>query len=212
MQTFEGYAESVVFKNRKRRSIRVESFHEDLEHIGTGRSALVFKIKQSNKVIKVFPERFQHIAIEEATIYKKLTHIAFFSRVYDTGKNYIVLDFIEGETLFECLNKGIKIEEQQVLTIDRVLKSAREAGLNPSDIHLRNIILTKDKGIKIIDVARFRQKKDCRMWKDLKRAYFQYYLKPYFPRKIPKIILHLVALLYKKNILAFRKPDKTGMI
>ena len=36
---------------------------------------------------------------------------------------------------------------------------ARQRGLNPSDIHLRNIFLTDRGEIKVIDVARFGQKK-----------------------------------------------------
>lgn len=198
------YAESIVFKKSIRRSIKVEDFHDNLEHIGTGRSACVFRIKGTNKVIKVFPSCFKHIAFEEAEIYKRLTHIDYFPEIYETGHNYIVMDYIQGETLFECLSKGITIEEKQVHTIDVVLQLARQTGLNPSDIHLRNIFITSDNKVKLVDVARFKQTKKCEMWNDLKRAYFRFYIKPYFPRKIPKIILNLIAVLYKNEIIQLR--------
>ncbi|MEH6944563.1 protein kinase domain-containing protein [Bacillus sp. JJ722] len=204
MINYKKYAESIIFKKSIRRSIKVTHFHDDLEHIGTGRSACVFRIKDTNKVIKVFPSCFKHIALEEADIYKRLTHIHYFPEIYETGCNYIVMDYIQGETLFECLSKGITIEEKQVQTIDEVLQLTRKTGLNPSDIHLRNIFITSDKKVKIIDVARFKQTKNCEMWNDLKRAYFRFYLKPYFPRKIPKIILNLIAVLYKNEIIHIR--------
>ncbi|WP_042347529.1 protein kinase domain-containing protein [Bacillus massiliigorillae] len=211
MSNYKKYAESIVFSKSARRSIKVEDFHKDLEQIGTGRSACVFRIKNTNIVIKVFAPRFKHIALEEAEIYKKLAHIHYFPEIYETGRNYIVMDYIEGETLFDCLNKGIAIEEQQVHTIDEVLQLARQTGLNPSDIHLRNIIITSDNKVKLIDVARFKQTKKCEMWNDLKRAYFQYYLKPYFPRRIPKIILNIIAVLYKKEIIHIR-GDKNRLL
>ncbi|MGM9925007.1 MAG: protein kinase family protein [Bacillus sp. (in: firmicutes)] len=204
MNNYDRYANSVEFKKHSRWSIKVESCHEDLEHIGTGRSACVFKIKNTNQVIKVFPRHFKHIAREEADIYKKLTHIRYFPQIHANGANYIVMDFIEGYTLFECLNKGILIKEEQVRKIDEVLHLARKTGLNPSDIHLRNIFVTTDDKIKLIDVARFKQKKDCTMWNDLKMAYFRFYLKPYFPRRIPKLILNVIALLYKKELIHVR--------
>lgn len=75
---------------------------------------------------------------------------------------------------------------------------ARKRGLNPSDIHLRNILLT-DSGVKLIDVARFLQDKSCRQWEDLKKAYYEKYLLPAFPKKIPERILNYIAAKYHKK-------------
>ena len=80
------------------------------------------------------------------------------------------------------------------------LHLARQEGLNPSDIHLRNLFLTLDKKVKIIDVARFRQVKNCIKWRDLKYAFYHYYKKRFFPKKIPAFILNIIAILYKKDI------------
>ncbi|HWL23625.1 MAG TPA: protein kinase family protein, partial [Ureibacillus sp.] len=68
-------------------------------------------------------------------------------------------------------------------------------------VHLRNIFITSDKEVKIIDVARFRQVKVCTQWEDLKSAFYCYYKKPYFPKKIPEFMLNSIAALYKKNLL-----------
>ncbi|MGN1402484.1 MAG: hypothetical protein ACI4XL_13400 [Bacillus sp. (in: firmicutes)] len=110
------------------------------------------------------------------------------------------MDYIEGITLFDCLSKGISIESQYIEEIDRVLSMAEHRGLNPSDIHLRNILLTKDKEIKLIDVARFRQRKSCRQWDDLKTAYFKAYRRRFFPKKLPVRLMNAIVAIYKKQM------------
>ena len=79
------------------------------------------------------------------------------------------MEYIKGYTFYECLNKGIRIDDDMICEVDRALNDARRKGLNPSDIHLRNLILTPSGTIKVIDVARFLQTKECRQWDDLKQ-------------------------------------------
>ena len=98
-------------------------------------------------------------------------------------------------------NQWYCISDEVVREIDYAIQLARQEGLNPSDIHLRNLFLTVDKKVKIIDVARFRQTKDCIKWRDLKYAFYHYYKKRYFPKKIPAFILNIIAVLYKKELL-----------
>ncbi|MBD1381060.1 protein kinase family protein [Bacillus sp. IB182487] len=189
------------FKPSRKGSIQFYKHHPDLKLIGTGRSACAFRIRDTDKVIKIFPPQFEHVAQEEAEIYRVLENTDYFPTIYESGSNYIVMDFIEGHTLFECLNKGVPIDSEKIKEIDIVLELARQKGLNPSDIHLRNIFLTPASEIKLIDVARFKQKKQCSQWDDLKNAYYRYYLKPYFPRKIPSFLLNLIAALYKSHLI-----------
>ncbi|SDI04291.1 protein kinase family protein [Alteribacillus bidgolensis] len=172
---------------------------DKLELIGKGRSAYVFKILSTEKVLKVFFPDFTHIAKEEAAIYHDLEGLEFFPTLYEAGSNYLVLDYIEGYTLFECLQQGIPVSEQNMNEVDQALDLARKKGLNPSDIHLRNIIITPHGGIKIIDVARYRQTKQCTQWDDLKRAFYRFYRKPYFPKRLPIFILNTIAALYKRK-------------
>ncbi|MGM0873228.1 MAG: protein kinase family protein [Bacillota bacterium] len=201
------YANSILFELKKG-SILVKQHHKELVQIGTGRSACVFKIKGTNKVIKVFPPQFIHIAQIESDIYRMLTDIDYFPTIYETGPNFLTMDYIKGETLFSCLNKGIPIDVKHIKEVDHILDLVRKAGLNPSDIHLRNIIITPDNKIKMIDVARFKQKKHCTQWEDLKNAYFCYYQHPLFPKKFPESILNLVAALYKRQIMFVNLANK----
>jgi predicted Ser/Thr protein kinase len=208
LNTYQELAKTVIISTKKNRLIR---FDDSLQLIGTGRSAFVFRIKFSSKAIKVFFPDFTSIAKEEAEIYKVLQDISYFPTIYETGENYIVMDYIEGRTLFECINHGIPITPAHLNEIDTALSLATNKGLNPSDIHLRNIFITPNDEIKLIDVARFRQTKDCTQWHDLKLAYHLLYIKRFFPKKIPAILLNIMAFLYKKQLFpSFLSSSKVG--
>ena len=103
MESYQALAKTVLISDKNNRLIRSD---DSLTLVGTGRSAFVFKIKSSNKVIKIFFPRFAHIASEEAAIYKLLKDISYFPVIYESGPNYIVMEFIEGLTLFQCITHG----------------------------------------------------------------------------------------------------------
>ncbi|MET1013366.1 MAG: protein kinase family protein [Paenisporosarcina sp.] len=199
MDTYQQLVDSVIISSK---SNRLLSYDDSLTLIGTGRSAFVFQINESNQAIKVFFPEFKHIAEEEAEIYRKLEGISYFPIIYASGENYLVMDFIEGRTLFRCINDGATIKETHIRDTDYALSLAAERGLNPSDIHLRNIIITTNDEVKLIDVARFNQTKNCSQWDDLKYVYHRFYSKRMFPKKIPASILNVFAYFYKKPLIA----------
>lgn len=175
----------------------VVSHAKSLKPVGAGRSAFVFKIDKTNKAMKVYLPKLSHIAQEEACVYDVVQQINYYPEIYESGPNYIVIDYIEGHTFFECLTLGIPIDEKEIKEVDQALSIAKKHGLNPSDIHLRNILITPDGKIKLIDVARFRQPKKCNQWEDLKSAFYHFYTKPFCPKKLPAFLLNLIALCYK---------------
>ena len=197
MNTFQELAKTVIISKKN----RLISYDDSLILVGTGRSAFVFRIKTTTKAIKVFFPDLIHIAKEEAAIYKVLQDITYFPSIYDSGLNYIVMDYIDGQTLFECMTRGKLITSAHINEIDYALSLASNLGLNPSDIHLRNIFITSNDEIIIIDVARFRQTKNCRQWDNLKKAYHQVYTRRFFAKKMPALLLNIVAFLYKKELL-----------
>lgn len=198
MKSFSELAQSVTFAT-KGSKIVLNDKNPALQLIGEGRSAFAFRIGTTNKVLKVFFPPFVHVAKEEALIYQMLKGVSFFPTMYESGPNYIVIDFIEGETLYNCLVKGLPIASSHIKEIDKALFLAEKKGLNPSDIHLRNIFITTSGEIKIIDVARYRQIKNCNQWDDLKKVYDHFYKHPIFPKRLPQFLLNLLANMYKKN-------------
>ncbi|KMJ58009.1 serine/threonine protein kinase [Bacillus sp. LL01] len=199
---YQQLVESVVFK-RTNGKTQVESFDEKcLELVGSGRSAFVFKVQRTGKALKVFYPPFEQLAKREAAVYGKLTGIPFFSELYASGENYIVIDYIEGLTLFECLVRGSQISERVLKEVDEAISLAKQRGLNPSDIHLHNILITPRGNVKLIDVVRFDQEKHCTQWEDLKRGYYKYYKRRLFPKRLPSGLLLLIAYFYKRNLLS----------
>lgn len=197
MSMYQELVHSITI-NKKNRLV---GFHPSLQLVGTGRSAFVFRVKCSNKAIKVFFPQSVYIAKEEAEIYQTLKGIHYFPCIYETGANYVVMDYVEGDTLFDCMTNGRVITDAHIKEIDYALSLAANTGLNPSDIHLRNIFITPDNQVKLIDVARYRQKKDCRQWSNLKKAHRQFYRKRFFWKKVPSAFLNAVAFLYKKGLI-----------
>lgn len=200
MNTYLALAESVRMINKGTHSLLID-YDDKLEFIGKGRSAYVFKIKGTEVVLKMFFPDFAAVAKEEALIYQALGGLEYYPSMYEAGENYLVIDHVKGSTLFQCLQKGMPITEHHLQEVDRALQLARDRGLNPSDIHLRNILITDTGAIKIIDVARYRQQKDCTQWDDLKNAFYVYYTRKYFPKKMPLVLLNTVAALYKRKML-----------
>lgn len=204
MNTYQQYAESVQFTAER----KIASCHPDLQFGGAGRSAVVFRIQGTNKALKVFYPGKTAIAKEEGIIYKTLKGIAAFPALYEAGDTYIVIDWIEGKTWFQCLAEGEAISAKHIKEADDALTEARRRGLNPSDVHLRNMMITRSGMVMIVDVARFRQEKPCMNWEDIKIAHTAFYTKRFFPKKWPARLLNTVGLLYKKRLIpVYRLAD-----
>lgn len=122
---------------------------DQLKLIGVGRSAAAFKIRNEDKVIKVFFPNHHDKAHVEALAYEKVKGLEHFPRLYEKGRNYIVIDYIEGMTLFDHLVTGTYVKEAYIREVDAALESAKQRGLNPVDIHLRNIIVSTRRGREI---------------------------------------------------------------
>jgi hypothetical protein len=200
MKSYKELAERVYYRKKGNRFVLVSSDRR-LSHIGTGRSACAFRINGTGRVLKVYYPDFHHIAEEEADIYRKLHEIPHFPVLHDAGVNYIVVDYIEGRTFFQCLTGGAPIRESFITEVDKALQEVRHRKMNPSDIHLHNLILTPDGQVKIIDPARFNQQKKCTQWDDLKTAYRKLYSKKLFPKKIPAFLLVSISTLYKHKLI-----------
>ncbi|NGP45253.1 protein kinase family protein [Bacillaceae bacterium SIJ1] len=198
MKPTQQLVRSVLFKFEGKSWV-VEQKDARLQLVGQGRSACVFRIAGTNRVLKVFYPPFVKIAQEEAEIYQQLAGISYFPTLHESGEGYLVIDYVEGFTFYTCMATGRRVTEAHIKEVDRALQGARERGLNPSDIHLQNLIVTLDGSVKLIDVARFRQKKKCQQWSHLKKAFYQLYQKRYVPKKWPVRVMRIVAELYKKK-------------
>jgi formylglycine-generating enzyme required for sulfatase activity/tetratricopeptide (TPR) repeat protein/predicted Ser/Thr protein kinase len=112
---------------------------------------LLFKNLAKNKM---FVQRFDR----EATVLATLNH-ANIVTVFDRGREgdnyFIVMEYVEGETLKERLSREGKLPEEQVLQIGEQvlagLEYAHRRGVVHRDIKPGNIMTTREKIVKIAD-------------------------------------------------------------
>ena len=118
--------------------------------IGRGYSGAVFKLS-STKCVKIFLSEKKCKMEEKALNMGKGSPIM--PKLYEVGRNYVVMEFIEGHNLYDYLQKKQKLDDkiaQQILFCLKELKRIKFTRLN---IHLRHFIVTGDKKLRVIDHA-----------------------------------------------------------
>lgn len=148
---------------------------DGLRCIGVGTDAAVFQFLYApTYAFKIFAkDKIDKIKVEE-NVYNLLGHSPFFSTCFAANENYLVLRYEEGTTLYDCLLNGIHIPNQVVIDVEEAREYVREKGLNPRDIHLKNILLQNGRA-KILDVSEYVQPGNDFRWEHLKKAYEEYY-------------------------------------
>jgi serine/threonine-protein kinase len=105
---------------------------------------------------KEFIKRFDR----EAKIAAKLSHNNIVNAI-DAGEvdghHFFVMEYVEGSTIKDALDKGEKYDEKTalkiVMAVAEALKHAHQRGLIHRDIKPENIILTKDGNVKLADLG-----------------------------------------------------------
>jgi serine/threonine-protein kinase len=144
--------------------------YQILDRLGRGSMGAVYKAKQMSvdrvvavKVLldslaqnKEFIKRFER----EAKIAAKLSHNNVVNAI-DAGevggRYYFVMEYVEGPTIKDYLDKNRQFEEREairiVMAVAEALKHANHRGLIHRDIKPENVILMKDGGVKLADLG-----------------------------------------------------------
>jgi serine/threonine protein kinase len=144
--------------------------YEIIDRLGKGSMGLVFKARQTSvdrivavKVLldtlaqnKEFIKRFQR----EAKIAARLQHNNIVNAI-DAGEveghHYFVMEYVEGATIKDELDKGKVFDEKIalkiVIAVGEAMKHAHERGLIHRDIKPENIMLSKDGNVKLADLG-----------------------------------------------------------
>lgn len=178
--------------------VRVKEAPSELTCIGKGTDAAVFVHDEFPRyAFKVYAIGREEKRKNEEKAYRLLKDSPYFPRFYGSGKSYIVISNEKGINLYDCLIRGIEIPKHVIDEVDRAMEHARHVGLNPRDVHLKNIILQGDH-VKLIDVSEYVNPGNDRRWEHLKEGYQLYY--PLIAsRKIPPSVLDFVNNQYKKQ-------------
>jgi eukaryotic-like serine/threonine-protein kinase len=144
--------------------------YQMIDKLGKGSMGVVFKARQLSvdrivaiKILllplaqnKEFIKRFER----EAMIAAKLAHNNVVNAI-DAGQidgtYYFVMEYVEGPTIKDFLDKNKVFEEKDAIRINlaiaEALKHAAQKGLIHRDIKPENVILTKDGGVKLADLG-----------------------------------------------------------
>jgi TolB-like protein/Tfp pilus assembly protein PilF/predicted Ser/Thr protein kinase len=122
---------------------------------GAGGMAKVFRAvdTQGRRVaIKIYAERFSKRFKREARAISVLKH-PHICALYDVGPNYLVTEFVDGETLRDWFQRALRLEQgieiaKQIL---QALLAAHEAGLVHRDLKPENVMVRVDGQVKVLD-------------------------------------------------------------
>lgn len=148
---------------------------EPWELVGTGNYAGVFAHPDyPDVVVKLYAPGRPGIE-NEKEVYKKLGETKYFPVCYQAGDNYLVIKRIRGISLFDCVRYGIPIPSQVIEDVETALAVARAKGLHPHDVHGKNVLMYQGHGY-LIDVSDYNKAQEDTKWRDLRKAYYRFYL------------------------------------
>ena len=164
-----------VISSPNNESVTMSGHADDLKCIGVGTDAAVFQsLSAPAYAFKLYAKDKVSKVKVEANVYQILGDSPFFSTCFASYDEYLVLSYEEGKTLFDCILQGVHIPQQVVNEVEDAREYVRKKGLNPRDIHLKNILLQNGRA-KIIDVSEYILPGNDFRWDHLKKGYEQYY-------------------------------------
>ncbi|SHN24078.1 serine/threonine protein kinase [Gracilibacillus kekensis] len=164
-----------VISNPNNEPVTISGDADDLICVGVGTDAAVFQslIAPTFAFKKYAEDKLAKVKVE-ANVYRILADSPFFSTCFAAYDEYLVLSYEEGKTLFDCILQGIHIPKQVINDVENAREYVRTKGLNPRDIHLKNILLQNGRA-KILDVSEYILPGNDFRWEHLKKGYQQYY-------------------------------------
>lgn len=197
----------IIHANPQNKRVMIGKIPPVFQVVGVGTDAVVVSHPMlPGKVIKVFAPEKVHKKRREWKVYQQLGEHPNFTRCYGHGKNYLILDYEEGPTLYQCLEEGIPIPKQVIKEVDEARHYARKQGLNPRDIHLNNILLQNGHA-KLLDVSEYLLPGNDRRWELLRWGYIYFY--PLIRgRKVPKWLIISVKNGYYQTLDIVKRLSK----
>ncbi len=159
--------QSQIEESRKGRQI---PGYQILGKLGSGAMATTFKARQISLdrlvAIKVLPRRLSENADYVERFYRegkaaaKLNH-GNIAQAFDVGEaggyHYFVMEYVEGHTLYDEIAAGKVFSEADALTIviqlAKALEHAHGQGLIHRDVKPKNIMITTDGMVKLVDMG-----------------------------------------------------------
>ncbi len=129
----------------------------DLVLIDKGAHGAVFKLPKG-KCVKIYADTGN--AEKEAMTYKRSKNSDIMPHLYEAGENYIIMDYIEGISLWKYLSGKKEIEFDIANKLIALLKEMKKLGFTRIDSSMRHILMTGSRQLKIIDLVYAYVRKD----------------------------------------------------
>jgi len=198
-----------VSGSERNEEVAVDGAPAGLRCIGIGTDAAVFAWDGApGYAYKVYSNLAASKKEVERLVYERLKGIPYYPVYYGEGPNYIVISHERGVTLMDCLIEGIPVPEQAIADVEQARSLVRERGLNPRDIHLKNVLL-QDGRAKVLDVSEYVQDGNDKRWEHLVWAYRNFY-SGIEGRKIPLWLLDMIKNGYMRLDQANMNMDELG--
>jgi hypothetical protein len=177
--------------------IVIEHVPAPLRLLGYGTDAIVVQhASLPERAFKVYAPETVGCLADEYLTYQQLAGSPYFAACLGRGDSYLVLSYEPGPTLYECLVQGIPVPEQAMADVELARDYARQVGLHPKDIHLKNVLLQGGRA-RVLDVSKYVAPGDeDRVWDHLAEGYRRFY--PLIRgRRIPVWVIEMVKRRYK---------------
>jgi RIO-like serine/threonine protein kinase len=115
--------------------------------IGKGHQGAVYRISE-DKCVKIYG-KVQH-AEQEKEVLLSNQDLSFIPKVYETGENYIVMEYLVGPDLNTYLKKQSKLPPVVTKLLLEIITAMKKSGFKQIDAPLRHIFVT-NKGFKFVD-------------------------------------------------------------
>ena len=152
-----------------RAALRIPGY-QIMRKLGAGAMATVYLAKQISLdrlvAIKILPRKFLSDPMFVERFYKEGRAAAKLSDpnivgAFDVGQvgehHYFVMEYVDGETVFDKLHRDKRIEERAALEITRqvasALQHAHAKGFIHRDVKPKNLMLTKSGAVKLADLG-----------------------------------------------------------
>lgn len=186
-----------VYSTEDNDPVTIEVNTKGVHCIGIGTDAAVFTLDiLPGYAFKLYSDMALDKKEVEAGVYERLKGSEYFSQYYGKGDQYIVISYESGITLLDCLLEGVPVPEQVILEVEEAREFVRSCGMNPRDIHLKNVLL-QDGHAKVLDVSEYVKDGDDKRWDHLVWAYNTFYAS-FSEVKIPAWILITIKKWYYK--------------
>lgn len=126
------------------------------ELIGRGTQGAVFKLT-SDKCVKVYHSKDHKRREENVLILAESS--PYFPKLFEAGKYYIVMEYVDGITLEKYLEQERKLSREITEQIISLIKDMKRLNIPRRDPKLRHMIMNKENKIKVIDHVNSLKKK-----------------------------------------------------